>query len=429
MCKVFKDKRHLIEFCCGIAILLIMILFGALYYGEKSGSFLTRMLVGGVIGYGLARASFGFAGSVNRAYNTGSTKLMKALAILFLIGSFVTFIFVLSGQVLPEKLSHNSLNWGLLIGATMFGFGMSMTVCCASGVLTDLAESPIRAILVLLFFCLGAYLGLGLKRAEWMAWYTEPIFGIDSFKDGVNFADWFKGDGTNGALSSLILTTLLVFGVLHLASLYENKRKRNETYIGCDSEIAYEEETKNHVENENPHVELFYRVFVKRWSLLQGALAVALGYLILMVAFKATWGVSGPLGEWFGRLMILFGVSPESVKSFTGKDLTTPFFQQAMYIQDISIFLGALIAFLLAGNFTRNVKSWFINPLEIILFAIGGIFLGIAINIAGGCNAGGLFSPIVQFSLSGWIYLVCIVIGGILGNMVRKKFRAACKIK
>ena len=433
MFKVFKDKRHFIEFCCGLALILAMILFVTFRYdATKQASMFLRMLAGSIIGYGLARAAFGFAGSVNRSYNTGSTKLMKALAVLFLLGAIVTFFAVLGGK-LPSSLSHNALNYGLIVGATLFGFGMAFTVCCASGVLTDLAESPLKALTVLFFFCGGAFLGLGLKKQSWMEWYKKPIFGIEGFKDGVNFTDMISSKENpnlfGSALIGLLFTAILVAVVIVLADLYERRRKAKGTYVGCGSEIAQEEEAATHIKDENAGVELFYTTFVKPWSLMKGAVVIALGYAVLMFGLKSGWGVSGPLGQWFARLIHLFGVSAESIKNFSGVDVTTKFFDQAMYIQDLSIFLGALIAFLLAGNFTRNVKSWLFNPLEIILYAVGGILLGIAINIAGGCNAGGLFTPIAQFSLSGWIYLVCIIIGGFAGNFVRKHFLKACKIQ
>lgn len=427
---MFKDLRHKIEFGVGIAVILAMVLFGTLYYGDKSMQFLARMFVGGSIGYALARASFGFAGTVNRAYNSGSTKLYRAVAALFLMGGLVTFLFILGGFD-TASLSRNSLNWGLLIGATLFGFGMSMTICCASGVLTDLAESPLRALLVLFFFCGGAYLGTALKNADWMAWYKEPIFGIEAIKGGVNFTDWFKWDGANGGLGALLLTAILVLVVICLAHLYEQRRKKKETFVRCAAEITYEDQQATHQPSDKWYNELFYNIFVKKWSLLQGAVVIAIAYGVLMLVFKSTWGVSGPLGQWFGRLLVMFGVPAESVASFAGvkpETYTSPFFQQQMYIQDLSIFVGALIAFLLSGDLTRNVKGWLFKPLEIIPYAIGGICLGIAINLAGGCNAGGLFSPISQFSLSGWIYLICITGGGILGNMARKAFYKGCKL-
>lgn len=429
MFRVFKDKRHLVEFCCAFALILTMILFVTFRYdASKQASMFLRMLAGSIIGYALARASFGFAGTVNRACNTGSTKLMKAVALLFLLGGLVTFVAILGGVLNPAKLSGNTINYGLIIGATLFGFGMSFTVCCASGVLTDLAESPIKAIFVLLFFCFGAFLGLALKKQEWMAWYKQPLFGITGLNQNINFTHMVSGNVLWGAIVGVIMTFILVSCVIIIADFYEKRRKAANTYIGCGSELAQEKEAAEHVKDENAGVELFYNVFTKPWTLAKGATVIAIGYAVLVFGLKSGWGVSGPLGQWFARLLMIFGVPAEAIKNFSGYNPATPFWDNAMYVQDISIFLGALIAYLLAGNFTRNVKGWLFKPLELVLYAIGGIILGIAINLAGGCNAGGLFTPIAQFSLSGWIYLVCIVVGGFAGNYVRKVFRKTCKL-
>lgn len=428
---MFKDTRHKIEFGVGMAVILAMLLFGIFYDIDPKNQFATlgRLLVGGLIGYTLARSSFGFAGTVNRACQTGSTKLMKAVALLFMLGALVTSVMFMGGVV--TNLSSKTLTWGLVIGATFFGFGMAFTVCCASGVLTDLAESPIKGIFALLFMGLGAFLGLGIKRSEGMKWLNEPFLGIPGAvgKENLNFTDWFKWDGTEGILFSLILTALLVAGVIALSNLYENFRKKKGTYFGCRCEIDYEEEKTNHIPSEKPVNEAFYKTFVKPWSLTKGAIVLAICYALLMIIFKSGWGVSGPIGQWFARLIGLFGVPAEAIKNFSGVDISTPFFKNAMYIQDISIFLGALVAFLFAGNFTRNIKGWLFNPLELVLYAVGGIILGIGFTIAGGCNAGGLFTPIAQFGVSGWIYLVFLVLGGFGGNWVRKQWQKLYKNK
>lgn len=435
---MFKDKRHMIEFGVGIALILSMLLFGILYNTDKAYANLGRILVGGLIGYALARSAFGFAGTVNRACQTGSTKLMKAVSLLFMLGAIVTSVMVLGGFS-TAGLSHKNLTWGLVIGATLFGFGMAFTVCCASGVLTDLAESPIKGIFALLFMGLGAFLGMGLKKAEGMKWLNQPFLGIPGAvadktnpTTNLNFTDWFKWDGTGGILFSLILTALLVAGVIALSNLYENFHKKRGTFIGCRSEIDYEEEKNTHVPSENKYNEAFYKTFVKPWSLTQGAVVIAIAYALLMIIFKSGWGVSGPIGQWFARLLHLFGTPTEAITGFTGLGaaaIESPFFDNAMYIQDLSIFFGALIAFLFAGNFTRNVKGWLFNPLELVLYAVGGIILGMGFTIAGGCNAGGLFTPIAQFGVSGWIYLVFLVIGGFGGNWVRKQWQKLYKNK
>lgn len=44
-------------------------------------------------------------------------------------------------------------------------------------------------------------------------------------------------------------------------------------------------------------------------------------------------------------------------------------------------------------------------------------------RLSNGCNVGALYTPIANFSLSGWIFLVFLVVGGVLGNKLAKKIR------
>ncbi len=420
-----------VQFLVGVLILALMIILGAsLWPDAEAPRLMFRMFVGLSIGYALSRAAMGFAGTVNRAYTTGSTKLMKAIAVLFIFGGIATFVAVMGGVLTPDKLPGNTLNWGLLIGATLFGFGMSFGVCCASGVLTDLADSPLRALVVLFFFCMGGFLGVALVNQDWMKWYAEPIFGLEALgnKANLNFATWFNWDGTNGALGALILTIILASVVIFLATLYENKRKRENTYLGCECECCIAKIQTEPKENET----LGYKIISKPWGMLTGAAVIALAFAALLFVTKGGWGVSGPLGQWFARFLHMFGLSGEAIESFTNGGykagmVDAKFFTNQMYVQDLSIFAGAIIYLLTSGNFWKP-KAWLFKPLEIVFFAFGGILLGLAINLAKGCNAGGLFTPISSFATSGWIYLICIVGGGFLGNIVRKYLYKVCKL-
>ena len=77
---------------------------------------------------------------------------------------------------------------------------------------------------------------------------------------------------------------------------------------------------------------------------------------------------------------------------------------------------------LLAGEFIASVKeAMSITPKEAFWYMIGGFTMGFGTRLAQGCNAGALYSPIAAFSLSGWVFLPFMVLGGILGNRVYKK--------
>ena len=56
-----------------------------------------------------------------------------------------------------------------------------------------------------------------------------------------------------------------------------------------------------------------------------------------------------------------------------------------------------------------------------MFYALGGLCMGFGTRLANGCNVGALYTPIANFSLSGWIFLIFLVLGGVIGNTVAKR--------
>ena len=188
-----------------IGIILVLVLGKTLL---KTEMLFFRLVIGTALGYTLMRAYTGFAGSVNRAFNTGSTKLMRTLMFMFFITALSTTAFLSTAEdITIYKLNINPINFGLVLGGILFGFGMSFSSCCASGVLTDLVAGLPRAIITLIFFGLGVFLGFPIQRSA--TWVTESWFSSSvgkSFGGGVFLPDMFKWDGIGGYLGALLLT-------------------------------------------------------------------------------------------------------------------------------------------------------------------------------------------------------------------------------
>ena len=101
----------------------------------KSSMLFLRLVLGMTLGYALTRSFMGFAGSVNRAYNTGSTKLMRVLMGMFTATAAISIAFLYNADPGLYDLWVNPINLGLILGGILFGFGMTFSMCCASGVL------------------------------------------------------------------------------------------------------------------------------------------------------------------------------------------------------------------------------------------------------------------------------------------------------
>lgn len=412
-------------------VLLVAVLCFGLFFLPSSMLFF-RLLVGCTLGYTLSRGYMGFAGSVNRAYKTGSTKLMRTLMLLFFISALGSVAVLYTADATKFDLWVNPINTGLILGGLLFGFGMVFSSCCASGVLTDLVSSLPRALITLFFFGAGVFVGFPLQNtASWIkdSWFTTATGEAIGTK-GVYLPDLFKFDKMNGYLGAVVVTGLLCLVVVYLSYKYEQKRKANNTYTGHFSEKIQDLAVKEGMEDVAAPLlseTTYERFFVRAWSLKTAAMIIAVVFVILMGVTKAGWGASTPYGFWFGRFLMLFGVPVKTITDFTlgaPGPYTMPFFNHPINVQNIGILLGTAFYLLSSGVLTDTFKaSLKISGKQALFYAMGGLFMGFGTRLANGCNVGALYTPIANFSLSGWIFLVFLVLGGIAGNIVAKKVK------
>jgi len=412
-------------------ILLVVLIFGAPFVLPTNMHYV-RLLIGLAMGYILSRSYTGFAGSVNRAYNTGSTKLMRTLMFMFLITAIANVAFLFSAKNITDyDLWINPINLGLLLGGLLFGFGMSFSSCCATGTLTDLVTDLPRAGITLIFFCVGVFLGFPVQSTQsWVqkSWFTSATGS--KFSNGVYMPDWFKWDGLNGYLGAIVLTAIFAGIGVYLSYLYEKKRRNESTYSGVLSERMQDKPLSDEgIADYSLTSPTNYDVMFKRpLTLKQGAIGLAFLFVLLMGLTKSGWGASTPYGFWFGKVLTSFGVSAGSLASFTNQPAAVfagPWLANGVTVQNFGILLGTLVYFTTAGLMSETIHS--VPSLTVkssTLYAIGGFSMGFGTRLSNGCNVGALYSPIATFSLSGWIFLIVLVAGGIIGNMVAKRVYA-----
>jgi len=360
----------------------------------------------------MVRASMGFAGSVNRLSRTGSSTLASALMVMFVLTAVVVS-FMIYGDESSYKLNIYPINLGLIVGGLMFGFGMTFTSCCATGSLTDLASGFSRAAVSIFFLSMGVFVGFNTQATADIvrhSWFTSERGAL--FKDGVFLPDLFRFDGFDGYLGALLLTALLAYIVIRLAQKYE--KHYNEKY---------------HIEVQQPkevHYTPYDRVFVKPWKMRVSIVIISLLFASLLWLYDKGWSASSAFGLWFAKLLMLFGVDAQYLADFSHKPLTlltTPLLEHGPSLQNFSIILGALFYLMIAGIFSSKFKAGLaITPKDFTLYAFGGFIMGFGTRLSNGCNVGALYTPIAEFSLSGWVYLVVVVIGGLAGNYVLKNY-------
>ncbi|MDO5734529.1 MAG: YeeE/YedE family protein [Eubacteriales bacterium] len=417
-----KSKKT-VEYILGFAVLVLVLWLGASRLASPMLFF--KLVVGIGLGYTLTRSYLGFAGSVNRAYATGSTRLMRTLMYMFsLSATFTAALLLFKDPAADFDLWINPINFGLLLGGLLFGYGMTFSSCCASGVLTDMVTEFPKAIVTLIFFGLGVFIGFPIQRSA--AWVQKSWFHSSSFENGVFLVDWFKGGPLSGYLAAVLLTLLFAGIVVACSFAYEKKRKSEGRLHQVPAEALQDNLEKVKVEDFKLFSHQTYqKLFVDPWSLATGAVILTLIFTSLMAVTGAGWGASTPFGNWFGKLLYSFGVDADALATFTkgsADPFVNPFFSIPSNVQNFGIILGTAIYLLTAGKLVETAKSAFkLHWWQFLLFAMGGLSMGFGTRLANGCNVGALYTPIANFSLSGWIWFLMMVLGGVIGNKLQKK--------
>lgn len=406
-----KETQYLV----GI-ILLVVVLLASFTMLEDGIAF--RMLIGITFGYALIRSSIGFAGSVARMKNNGSTKLLRTMMFMFGITAIGVSIITYAYGVENMGLWVNPINLGLILGGTLFGFGMVLAGCCASGIMVNLATSVVKYLIAIFFFGMGVFLAFPLAVKSPMV--AKSLISTGAY-NGIYLPDLFGG-GTVGLFLGTLLVLLALFVAYILFGKYENSRKQANTYSDVGPEKTQDNLEKYNFNFDKPFCKENYEyIFVRPWSRTTGAIVITATFLALTVVTRVGWGASTPYGMWFGKIMMLFGVSPEALSEYSLMPVefyTTPFFSNAVSVQDLGIMIGALIYSLTAGVWKPNFK---ITGKEFLVIAFGSICIGVATRLANGCNVGALYTPMANLSLSAWIFLPCMIVGGYLGLTLKKK--------
>jgi len=390
-------------FLFGFALLLA-------YWKLATVELFYRFAIGIGFGFFLTRASIGFAGGVNRISREGNASLAKALLVLFVLSAFFTS-FLTYNSVESYSLNINPINLGLIVGGLFFGFGMALSSCCATGSLTDLAGGFSRAGVTIFFFGMGVFLGFYTQTtASWIreSWVSTATGELG--RGGVFLPDLFVYDGLKGYAGAIILTALFSGVLIYIAAKYEKKLDMYTPAKKAKSEKFLSYET----------------FFVKPWSMFWSSVGISLLFIALLEVSAKGWSATTPFGVWFAKILMLFGVSAEWIAEYTNKPValfSRSLLEYGVSLQNFGIILGTIIALLLAGSFKNKFTSGLkITPKAFFIYAFGGFIMGIGTRLSNGCNVGALFTPISEFSLSGWFYLVFVVIGGFSGNWFLKRY-------
>ena len=148
------------------------------------------------------------------------------------------------------------------------------------------------------------------------------------------------------------------------------------------------------------------KVFVEQWSPYVAALALVVIVLALM-ASQVFWGVFGGFKLWGDYFNSLIGLAPVLG---IAENLDSPLMHR-ISLMNIALLLGAIAAALISRQFRVSNAP----KIEYIWGAVGGTLMGLGAVLAGGCNIGGFFTPLVFASPTGWVMLIGLMGGAYIG--------------
>jgi hypothetical protein len=370
----------------GLTALLFMVLL------NDSTTRAALFVIGLAMGVALYHGAFGFTGAYRKLL---SERDMTGVAaqIVMLIAAILLFAPILAqgeqGSVFGHGVTGSVAPLGVAVGfgAFLFGIGMQLGSGCASGILFTAGGGNVRAILVLVFFCIGAF--WGSLDLGW--WQQLPSTG------GVSLGRTF---GWPMAVFVQIAALVLIFKGLRLSGWTLQPIGQ---WQGGFS---------------------LARVLKGPWPLIVSALLLALLNWATLLVAGHPWSITWAFSLWSAKIAVLLGWDASSSAFWSGG------FQQAALarsllgdttsVMNIAILLGALLAASMAGTCYKPLARGR-GPLLAAILA--GLLMGYGARLSYGCNIGAFFSGVASSSLHGWLWIVCALPGNALGIALRRPFR------
>ena len=346
-------------------------------------------LVGGLAGFALYHAAFGFTGAWRRMQRERRGRGLRAMIILIGLTSVVSYLMIGFEKELGWNMHPVIIGMGLssAFGAVMFGVGMQLGGGCASGTLFTAGGGSSKMILVLIFFILGSVLGTQHMKEFWLQ--LPQITGIPNIR-GISLIKEF------GTLDAILL--IVGFCVLVIIATRMIERR----YHGDIEAVAPTDS-----------------LLRGRWSLWASAVALALVGILCFLLFHRPWGVTAGFALWGAKIFNAAGIDVTQWGYWQGWRkglLEASVFANRTSLMNFGILFGAMAAAALAGRFK---PTWKLSGLDLATAVIGGLMMGYGARLAFGCNIGALLGGIVSGSMHGFWWLFWGFLGSVIGTRIR----------
>jgi len=385
--KLETPPQNLPVMLATLALFVCVILAGNIA-GQKQA---LAVLIGGLAGFSLYHASFGFTAAWRRIVSEKRGIGLRYQFLLIIITCAVSFplIYYTSarGFVLPVGI-------GMMVGAFIFGFGMQFGGGCGSGTLFVVGGGSTRMCITLLFFIIGSVIGtlhLGWWNSIAFPQTVQETFGIgDRFSYGM-----INHMGPYMAFAALA-------GILGAMALFT---------------VWYER--KNHGDLEEPRKT---GSFIQGpWSPLAGAIALAVVGVLTLIVVGRPWGVTWAFALWGAKGADAIGIEVLSWPFWTGwkaNAVERSVFFDVTSVMNFGIIAGAMTAAALASKWR---PIWTLSSVEISTAIFGGLLMGYGARLAYGCNIGAYLGGLVSGSAHGWMWMVMAFIGSSIAILIKRR--------
>lgn len=406
----------------GLSLLVLsLFLAGFLFFRGRVDASIA-WLVGMSFGYVFQRSRFCTVAAVRDIFLFKNFALAKGV-LLYMTLTTISYsvLYILAQEniiVISDYLASLSILTPL--GAVIFGVGMVIAGGCAAGTLIRMGEGLIMQ--------WWAFLGLiaGLLAATWAFPFYEKYTnsGIEVYIP--NYIGLYP---TLAIQLGIFLSVYLIFKHIEKKNKVEDagdffivSKKFPDTKVQAG--VAEVEDNKSALAKSLAQLREslakgLTKIFARPWSYQAGAIVLAIISTFVFV-WQKFWGISTGLMHLFAGITNYF------------YDMTTwlyfanridqgkaVFFDYSLVPLVIAMVVGSHISSLLAREFRIRKVA---NSRYLWSAIIGGLMMGIGARLANGCNVGTVMSAIPSFSLNGWVFLIFMILGVLVGIELVKRY-------
>lgn len=345
-------------------------------------------IVGGLIGFTLFRASFGFSAAFRSLIEERNPYAFRAHAVMIGVASAAFLPLIVAGELFGLRFFGPATTIGpsFMLGALMFGVGMQIGGGCASGTLFGLGGGNLKLLGTLAGFIGGSAIGASHMEYWWSLPAVEPIVLQNAL----------------GLWPALAVQAALLGGLYIVATRFGRAPSASP----------------------DDRIPLAQRLVAGRWPLMWGAVALAILNIATLVLSSRPWGETAAFVLWGSKIGDTLGLSDAAFWLYWQRpgytdQLEASVFAEVTSVMDMAIVLGAALAAGLSRSF-RLTSGGGLRPWTGAI--LGGLLMGYGARLSNGCNISAYFSSLAAGNASGWLWLAVALAGCWIGLKLRPLF-------